>query len=277
MSDPTELVPPGVDISRPNVARMYDYWLGGTLNYEVDRSAADRVTALDPVAMAPQSAWANRGFLQRAATWMARQGIDQFLDVGAGLPTMNNTHDVVQQVDSDARVVYFDSEPEVVAHGLQLVANLDNVYYVRGDIRHVEDILSDPVTVRQIDFDRPVGLLLVGLLYFVDDPYGSVEKLVEAVAPGSCLALSHATSDREDPEVVEQGVQVYRSASEQIYPRARAEVERLFAGVRLVSPYDSAPPGLCYVGQWGAEDPEQADDTPGRRLYAGVGQKPAAE
>jgi S-adenosyl methyltransferase len=276
MSDPTEPVPPGVDVSRPNVARMYDYWLGGTLNYQVDREAADRLTELDPVAMAPQTAWANRGFLQRAASWMAKQGVDQFLDFGAGLPTMNNTHDVVHQVDPSARIVYVDSDSEVVAHGVQLIGNVDDVYYIPGDVRRARQVLENPVVVQRIDFARPVGVLLVGLLYFVADPYGQVTELVEAVPAGSYLAISHATADNEDPKVVAQGVEIYKSASEQMYPRTRAEVGRFFDGLELVPPYAGAGPELCYIGQWGAEDPDAADDTPSRRMYAGVAEKPAA-
>lgn len=270
MTDPTP--PPGVDVSRPNVARMYDYWLGGTLNYPVDREAADRLSKLEPLTR--QVAWANRGFLQRCATWIAKQGINQFLDFGAGLPTMNNTHDVVHEIDPDARVVYVDSDQEVCLHGQVLVANVDGVYYLRGDVRHVEKVLADPIVQRHIDFTRPLGLLAVGLLYFVADPYPPMRTLVDRLVPGSYAALSHVTGDHRDPNYVARGVKVYEQATEQMYPRTQAEVEQFFDGLDLVPPYKGADPGLSYVGQWGAEDPVEADDDANRWLYAGVATTP---
>lgn len=252
---------------------MYDYYLGGTLNYPIDRAAADRIIELEP--MAKETAWANRGFLQRAASWIARQGVDQFLDLGAGLPTMNNTHDVVHEVNPDARVVYVDSDPEVCAHARQLIANVDHVYYVNGDLRGIEDVLSDPVVTRHIDFERPVGLVLAGLLYFVADPFDSVRTLVDRISPGSYLALSHLTDDHRDPDYIAEGVKVYQQATENIFPRPRADVERFFEGLEFVPPYKGAEAGLSYVGVWGAEDPAEADDDTSRWLYAGVAVKPS--
>lgn len=255
----------------PSVSQMYDYWLGGTANRTVDRQAADRILQLEPLAR--DAAWANRGFLQRVATQMAQAGVDQILDIGAGLPTMNNTHDVVHRVNPDARIVYVDSDAEAVTHGRQLISAADGADYVRGDLRDIDALLADP-TVRTLDWDRRIGVLLVGLLYFVADPWHSVRSLIDALAPGSMVAISHVTGDGQSQTLVDKGVQVYRSAAEQMYPRSRAQVEALFDGLKLLSPYDGAPSGLCYVGQFGAEDPQRADDDSGRWLYGGMGIKP---
>lgn len=267
-----EQPPPGVDISRPNVARMYDYMLGGTLNYAVDRDAVDRLKTLEP--LLNEIAWANRGFLQRAVAWMARQGIDQFIDFGAGLPTMNNTHEVAHRINPDARVVYSDSDHEVCAHGIQLIGNVNDVYYITGDIHRPMDVLNDPLVARVIDFERPVGVLVVGLLYFLADPYPPVDELVNAVAPGSYIGLSHFTADNQSPERVAEGTKIYSKATAQPHPRSKAEVERLFYGLTMASPYEGAAPGLSYVGQWGADDSVAADDDAGRWFYAGVAGKP---
>lgn len=272
MTEPTP--PPGVDVTRPNVARMYDYYLGGTLNYPIDRAAADRIIELEP--LAKETAWANRGFLQRAVAWIARQGVDQFLDLGAGLPTMNNTHDVVHEVNPKARVVCVDADPEVCAHAHQLIANVDYVYYVNGDLRRIDEVLTDPVVTRHIDFDRPVGLVVAGLLYFVEEPYEPIRTLVDRVGPGSYLALSHLTAENRDPGYVEEGLKVYKKATEQLFPRSKADIERLFDGLEFVPPYKGAEPGLSYIGVWGAEDPAEADDETSRWMYAGVAVKPAA-
>jgi hypothetical protein len=273
MTEPTP--PPGVDVSKPNVARMYDYYLGGTLNYPIDRAAADRIIELEPLAKA--TAWANRGFLQRAASWIAGQGVDQFIDLGAGLPTMNNTHDVVHKVNPKARVVCVDADPEVCAHANQLIANVDYVYYVSGDLRRMEELLTHPVVTKHIDFDRPVGLVVAGLMYFVADPYEPMRTLIERVGEGSYLALSHLTAEHRDPDYVAEGVKVYQNATEQLFPRSRADIERLFEGLEFVPPYKGASPGLSYIGMWGAEDPTQADDETSRWMYAGVAVKPPAE
>lgn len=256
---------------RPNVAQMYDYWLGGTANRAIDRQAADRILQLEPLAR--ETAWANRGFLQRVATRMARAGIDQILDIGAGLPTMNNTHDVVHRINPDARVVYVDSDPEAVTRGRQLIADIEGADYVRGDLTNIDALLTEP-TVRELDWDRRIGVLLVGLLYFIPDPAPSVRRIVEALAPGSMVAISHVTADGQSTELVDQGVQVYKSATAQMHPRTEAEVTGLFGGLDLLAPYDGAEPGLCYVGQWGAEDPEAADDDAGRWLHGGLAVKP---
>jgi hypothetical protein len=271
--------PSGGEGARPDVARMYDYYLGGTANYAIDRQAAERVLDIEP--MIRSAAWANRGFLQRASGWIARQGVDQFLDLGAGLPTMNNTHDVVHTVNPDARVVYVDSNPEAVAHGRRLIDDAgagEGVSYIRGDIRLPEEVLSSSIVAEQIDLARPVGLLLIGVLYFVADPYPPVNTFVERLCSGSYLAVSHLTSDHQAESIVSAEQSVYTETNENIYFRGRSEIEAFFTGsvppLEFVPPYEGARPGLSYVGQWGAEDPVAADDDAQRRLYAGVARKP---
>src|SRR5690606_26930373 len=168
-----EEAPMGVDPTRPSPARVYDYMLGGTENYEADRRAAEQMLALEPDLRDAVSA--NRGFLLRAARWMAAEGVDQFLDIGAGLPTQNNTHQAAQQVAPDARVVYVDNDPEVVAHGRALVDASRHTVFIEGRFEEPDGILQHPEVTGLLDFDRPVGLLLVALLHFVpeqEDPYG---------------------------------------------------------------------------------------------------------
>jgi hypothetical protein len=189
---------------RPDVARMYDYYLGGTANYPVDRVAAERVLAIEP--MIRSAAWANRG-----------------------LPTMNNTHDVVRAVNPNVRVVYVDSNPEAVAHGRQLIEQSGaGVYYIQGDVRSSEDILSNPTVAEHIDFIRPVGLLMIGVLYFVADPYPPVNTFVERICSGSYLAVSHLTSDHQAETIVSAEQEVYTETNENLFFRNKAEIEAFF-------------------------------------------------
>lgn len=268
--------PPGVDVSRPDVARMYDFYLGGTFNWEVDREAAERVMAIAPEVR--DAAWGNRGFLQRASSWMAKQGIDQFLDVGAGLPTMNNTHDVVHEVNPGARVIYVDASPEVVTQGLRMIGNVDGVHYIAADLRSPSSILEHETVVRYLDFSRPIGLMLVGVLYFLDEPASPAGALIDAVPSGSYVAISHLTRDGQDAAVVDGSEEIYSRSSENIHFRKREDIEAILAAperstLELLPPYEGGEPGLCWVGQWGSEDPVAADDDPGRWLYAGVAAK----
>jgi hypothetical protein len=258
---------------RPSYAGVYDYALGGTANTPADRVAVEQARRVMPHIVL--GAWANRGFLQRAVKRMAQAwGIRQFLDIGAGMPTQRNTHDVVAEVRSDGRVVYVDNDARVIERANGLLAGLDNVVAIHADIRHPDQILGHPQTRRLIDFDEPVGLLIVAVTHFIpdaDDPWGLVARYLDAVAPGSCLALSAVTSDRQE----ERWARVLQVNPEyQGYPRSRAQVERFFEGMEIVPPYRGADPVLTYVGLWGAEDPEAADDDGSRLAYAAVARKP---
>lgn len=259
---------------------MYDYYLSGNgkYNFPVDREAAERVMARDPDIR--DAAWANRGFLQRASSWMARQGVDQFLDIGAGLPTQNNTHDVVHAVDPHARIVYADIEPDAVLHGRQLIDGVDGVDYIEGDVRVPASILDNPTVTKTLDLSRPTGVLIVACLQFVTDTQAAIRGIMEPLAAGSYLAISHLTSEYQDPDKLNEYREIYSRTNTPIFFRTRREIEAAFhysedSPMRLVAPYHGAVPGLCWAGQWGAEDPEDADDTAGRWWYAGVARKTA--
>lgn len=268
--------------TRPNAGRMYDYFLGGTHNFQVDREAAEQVLALSPTPNAREVAWANRGFLQRATRWLAAEaGVSQFIDVGAGLPTRTNTHETVRAVDPQARVVYVDNDHGTVAEGQAMLAGIDGVDYVAGDLRRSAELLDDPGLRDVLDFDRPIALLIVGILYFVadeDEPYDAVDRLVGALPSGSYLAISHFTMDKWDSqqatERAGQSRQIYARTTTSVHHRSRSEVERFFSGLELVPPYAGTDPSVSYCGMWGAEDPELADDDVGRLIYAGVARKP---
>ena len=269
-------IPPGVDPNVPTPARLYDYFLGGSNNYEVDRQLAERIRALVPEVS--DSAWANRAFHQRAATWLAAQrGLDQYIDIGAGLPTQGNTHELVRALVPDARVVYVDNDPMVLAHGTALLDGVDGVEMIMADLRDPEAVLSHPVLTSLIDLSRPVGFLMTGVLYFVadgSDPWGLVARYVGALAAGSYLVLSHLTSDSKPTRAVETGQDVYARATEGLYFRTREQVERFFTGLELEPPYPGAPAAVSYVGVWGAEDPVAADTDDSRWLYCGVARRP---
>ena len=266
----------GVDLSVPNVARIYDYILGGKIHFQADRDVAHRMRMLMPEVA--DAAWANRGFLQRAVRWMAAEGgIRQFIDIGAGLPTQNNTHDAAQSVAPDARVVYVDHDPMVRRHAEHLLADASGTKVIVGDLRNPGAILEDKELTELIDFAQPVGLVLVAVLHFIGDdldPWGLVARYVSALAPGSYLALSHVSADRKPTRVVQTIDDLYSRATEQVYMRSRAEVERFFDGLELVPPYAGAKAAVTFVGEWGAEDPHFADSDGSRWSYCGVAKRP---
>jgi hypothetical protein len=269
-------VPPGVDPAVPSPARLYDYYLGGTINYPADQDAAERIRADLPEIS--DMAWANRGFHQRAARWLAAErGISQFIDIGSGLPTQGNTHEVVREAAADARVVYVDNDPMVRAYAGQLLTDSRLTTFVFADLREPARVLGNRQLQALIDFTEPVGLLMSAVLHFVSDsadPWGLVARHTEALAPDSYLALSHVTADNVPQRGVRAGLSVYQQATENIYPRPRAEVERFFQGLELVPPWPGAGRRLAYMGEWGAEDPALADSDGSRWGYAGVARRP---
>jgi trans-aconitate methyltransferase len=268
-----EQAPPGVDTSTPSAARLYDYYLGGETNFQVDRIAGDRLREALPDLY--DAAWANRGFHQRSARWMATEhGIRQFVDIGSGLPTQGNTHQAVRQ--ADARVVYVDNDPMVFAMADGLLAGEGSTRLIAADMRDPDSVLNDPRLRELIDLGQPAGLLMTAVVHFVadgSDPWGLVKRYMEALAPGSYLALSHATADKLPARAVQAMYATYENANTQIYLRTRDEVTRLFDGLELVPPYPEATPGITYVGVWGADDPEEADSEGSRVLYCGVGRR----
>lgn len=261
---------------RPTSAGMYDYYLGGTTHTPTDRAAAERVRQILPEI--GDVAWAARGFLQRAVKRMAAEwGIRQFLDLGAGLPTQRNTHEVVADVVPDGRVVYVDIDPAVVAQGNKLLAGVARASVIEGDLRHPDRILANPDLRRLLDLTAPVGLLLVAVLHFVtddDDPWGVVARYLDAIPPGSYLALSHGSADQVSNRVGGAVTAVYAGTTTPLIDRSRTEIERFFRGLEVVPPYPGAAPGVVFAGLWGAEDPDLADSDGSRLSYAAVGRKP---
>jgi len=263
--------PAGIDTSRPNPARVYDALLGGKDHYPVDRAAAQAILKAAP--QARQGARENRAFLQRAVRYLAQQGIRQFLDIGTGLPTQGNVHQVARQVSPDARVVYVDHDPVVHVHASALLANNSpTTLAVLADLREPEAILDNPGVRRLLDFTRPVGVLLVAVLHFIidaEDPGGIVARLRDAMAPGSYLVLSHATGDFH-PQAAAKVTEVYDRASAPLVLRPRAAIERFFDGFDLVEP------GLVQPAAWRPDQGGPVSPSAGG-FYSGVGRRRAPD
>lgn len=264
-------VPRDVLADRPSIARMYDYWLGGFHNFEVDRAAAERATSVWPDM--PLVLRANRGFLRRAVQFLVAQGIDQFLDVGSGIPTVGSVHEIAQQGNPSARVIYVDIDPVAVTHSRTILRDNPRATVIQADARQPEQILQEAEASGLLDLDRPVGILVVSVLHFVTDDaeaYGAVGALRGAAAPGSYLAISHGSGEGMPPEAQEQVVRVTRATPTPMKYRSRADISRFFEGFELVEP------GLAYVPSWRPEGPgDLLVDEPERCLgYAGVGRKP---
>ena len=249
-------VPEGVDVSKPSTGRLYDYYLRGQVWTDVDKEAAERVRAKVPEIH--YMANANRLFLQRAAAVMARAGIDQFLDLGAGLPTQWNTHEVAQAINPGARVVYVDNDPTIVTHARYLLEERGetDVLYIEGDARDPDSILRDPRVTEFLDLSRPVGHMHIALWHFVspdEDPYSMVRRYLDASVSGSYLALSHITHEAQDPVKVQALADVYSGATAQGHFRTFEEIDRFFDGLEYLPPVVGEEPGLSYVDKWGSK------------------------
>ena len=263
-------VPPEVDTKRANIARVYDYLLGGSHNFLADQDLGRAMATVEPNVRA--IAQANRAFLGRAVRFLAASGMEQFLDVGSGIPTQGNVHEVAQQANPAARVVYADIDPVAVAHSKAILAGNQNAAVIDADVRDPEKLLRRPAVQRLIDFGQPVALLLVALLHCLSDadgPWDLVAALRDRLPPGSYLVLSHATNESK-PGVVQATEKIYqRSVATEGRTRSRAEILRFFDGFEL------ADPGLVYVPLW---RPDPGDDIPAdpSKLWflVGVGRKP---
>ncbi|WP_285747642.1 SAM-dependent methyltransferase [Lentzea sp. NBRC 105346] len=255
-------VPSSVDVTKPSVARMYDYFLGGSHNFEADRAAAKAVEQFAPGAAT--GAQSNRSFLRRAVRTLRAAGVSQFLDLGSGIPTVGNVHEIAQQDDPTARVVYVDFEPVAVSHANLLLAENDYACAIQADLRSPSTVLTQS---NLLDFTKPVGVLMVAALHFVpdsDDPYSVVETYLDACVPGSYLVLSHGTMDGYDPEDngADQVSAIYKRTGNPVTPRTHAEVSRFFTGLSLIEP------GVVPVNEW---RPDADADFVG--IYAGVARK----
>ncbi|MFG2002147.1 SAM-dependent methyltransferase [Spirillospora sp. NPDC048911] len=259
--------PSEFDPNVPNIARMYDYYLGGKDHYQVDRERAEEALVADPTLLTLIRE--NRAFLGRAVRYLAEQGIDQFLDIGTGLPTQQNVHQIAHSVNPAARVVYVDYDEQVVAHGRALLAESRETRMVQADLRRPQEILDHPDVNRMLDFSKPVALLLVATLHFIpdeDDPHGIMAQLRDALAPGSHLALTHASADGV-PDVVAKVVEVYKRTSAPGTPRTQDQVTGLFGDFGMLDP------GLVWAPLWRPGRPVSLEEAVRVWFYAGVGRK----
>ena len=256
--------------NRPNIARMYDYFLGGAHNFAVDREAAQRAASIYPEL--PLILQVNRGFLRRAVAFLANQGIKQFLDIGSGIPTAGNVHEIAQRIHADARVVYVDIDPVVVRHSEAILQDNPLAASVQGDVRQAAHILQDPLVHRLLDFDKPLAVLLISILHFVPDEeaFPAVRILRDALPPGGYLALTHASADNMSPEARADLERFWESTRNLMYFRSRSQLAEFFEGLALVEP------GLVHIPLWRPDSPEdllfeEPERTSG---YAGVGHSP---
>jgi hypothetical protein len=263
-----EWAPEGIDLSVPSVARAYDYALGGAHSFAVDREFFRAFEEAIPEARLMFRA--NRAFMHRAVRFMVGAGIRQFLDIGSGIPTVGNVHDIAQRAHPDARVVYVDIDAVAVAHSKLILAGNDTVVAILEDGRNVKAILDHPDTRALLDFDQPVGLVLAAILHAMpdeDDPWGLVRSYTERLAAGSYVAISHATADSRPAEATAAEVVTKRSATPGTL-RPREQVLRMFDGLHLVEP------GLVWTPQWRPDSPDEVGEHPERLVtYAGVGLK----
>jgi hypothetical protein len=269
MADEPGWVPPGVDTKRANAARVYDYLLGGSHNFLADQDLGRALATVDPNVRA--IARANRAFLGRAVRFLAAAGVSQFLDIGSGIPTQGNVHEVAQQAVPGARVVYADLDPVAIAHSKAILAGNDNAVIIDADLRDPEKILAADATRRLIDFGQPAGLLLVSVLPFIsdaEDPWRIVATLRDALAPGSYLVVCHGT-DEGKPAVMQAMDKVYKgSVPASGRARSHAEILRFFGGFDLVDP------GLVYLPQWRPDVPADVPSDPSQFwVLVGVGRK----
>ncbi len=259
--------PFGIDTTVPTTARMYDYWLGGHDNFAVDRKAALQVSEVAPEA--PLMARENRKFLRRAVRYLsAEAGISQFLDIGTGLPTAGNVHQVAQEINRDSRVVYVDNDPMVMAHSRALKTG-GNTVVIEADLREPQMILDHPDTRKLIDLNLPFAVLMVAVLHFVgdeDQPHAIVGTIRDALPAGSYLVLSHVTGDIR-PEVAARSEAEYKKVTPGATLRTREEILRFFTGLDLLDP------GLVQVPRWRPDEPGSAG--PDKVwVLGGVGRKP---
>jgi SAM-dependent methyltransferase len=266
----TQQVPPEINTNVPQSARVYDYWLGGKDHFPADRALGDAIAEALPTIRTQVRA--QRAFLGRAVRYLARDaGIRQFLDIGTGIPTAGNVHDVAQEIAPESRVLYVDNDPIVLAHARALMAGTPegSVAFIQADLREPEAILGDPAVAATLDLAQPVGLVLVGVMHHLrdsDDPRRVVATLVGALAPGSYLVLSQSTPDF-DPAAMRNLAAASEQGGIPNVPRTLADTEPFFAGLELVEP------GLVPMATW-RPDPGAEQDPRSVYAYGGVARKP---
>jgi O-methyltransferase involved in polyketide biosynthesis len=260
--------PRAIDIAVPSVSRMYDYYLGGSYNFEVDRQAARR--AMEFIPALPKIAQAGRAFMRRAVRYAVGRGVTQFLDVGSGLPAFGNVHEVARTASDRARVVYADHDPVAIARWKTVLAGDAAADAVAADLRGPRDLLTLEPVGRLLDLERPVALLLTGVLHYLEDadqPYEAVSELRDAMAPGSLLILTHASYEGipVPAEQVGGAVDVYKSIRNPVIMRSRDEIARFFEG------YDMVEPGIVPMPHWRPETAPEDEAPFAFSGFAGVG------
>jgi hypothetical protein len=261
---------PAFDTHVPNPARIWNYWVGGKDNFAADREAADKV--LEAMPAMPLIARLVRRFLIDVVYQLGDgYGIRQFLDIGTGLPTADNTHDVAQRAAPESRIVYVDHDPVVLSHARALLTSSaeGETDYIQADLRDTATIVAE--AGRTLDLEQPVAVLLIAVLHFIpdaDDPYGIVKRLMDAVPPGSCLVISHAASDIAAGATAEMARRYNERSPVSITPRSREQVARFFDGL------DMMPPGLVPLSHWWGSGQAEAGTASDLAGYCGIGRKP---
>jgi hypothetical protein len=250
---------------------MYDYLLGGYHNFAIDRGAAEQMIAINPDT--PLIMQANRAFLRRAIRFLVDQGIEQFLDIGSGIPTAGNVHEVAHQLNPDARVVYVDIDPVAVRHSQMILGNNPTAIAIQADVRQPESLLAHPRVTDLLDFRKPTAVLLLFLLHFIPDDvqaYRLAHVLRDGLASGSYIAISHGSYENAPREVVDRLEALYARSTTPVRVRSLAEIEPFFEELELVEP------GLVYVPLWRPEAPDDPffDRPTSSHTFCGVGRKP---
>lgn len=260
------VVPTEIDLSRPSAARVYDYFLGGAHNFEIDRQLAEQIASMTP--NLAETLRANRAFLRRAVRVLVAGGITQFLDIGSGIPTVGNVHEVAQAADPLARVVYVDVDPVAVSHSRSILADNDRAGVIHADLRESDRLLAEAQRLGLIEPTRPMAVLLAGVLHFIPDADGPgeiVARLRAAMTPGSYLLISHATYEDQPQEVLDVQRLSARTDTE-ISPRSRAEITDYFGDFTIVDP------GVVHLPLWRPDSPTDVDEHPERLgAFGGVG------
>ena len=267
----TDFYPREIDTTKPSASRVYDLYLGGTHNYPVDRAFVEQATTICP--FVPDMARHNRRFLRRAVQFAVGSGIRQFIDVGSGVPTAGNVHEVAHAIAPTTRVVYVDNDTEAVVTAQEMLEDSKAASAIAGDLRHPDAIFGHPEVARLIDLDKPVGLLIVAVFHFIspmDRPHALLRRYLDRLAPGSYVALSHITVDDATPlarEQLENLEREYGNTSNPAFLRTRGEFTGLFDGLDIVDP------GVVYASDWRATEPVDPHDPARPCFYAAVGRK----
>lgn len=263
-------LPADVDLTRPSPARVYDVHLGGSHNFEVDRVAAEQVRQYMPEL--PLILRENRAFLRRAVRFLLDAGVTQFLDLGSGIPTVGNVHEITQAANPDSHVVYVDIDPVAVAQSKAILADNPTAIAVRSDLRQPVAILTNPQIRKMLDFTQPIAVLMVAVLHFVhdvEDPGGIIAEYRDAIAPGSYLGITHASLEGISPGRAGKAAEAYTQHVADFHLRGRTQIAHFFDGMDLLDP------GIVYLTQWHPHTPEDTGRDPAwTSTFAGLARKP---